>query len=140
MLANGNAYSFGPLGVFFTRRDGSPMPVCGPLEVIAKVRSSEGEDWRLALKWTDQDGHFRQGLIPLSALMKTPLKWWHIWPTMGLKSGTPLIRKEEAPISSTSSIASRKSHHIICLFPLNTSSTNRFKYRLVNRICRLVLV
>ena len=27
MLANGNAYSFGPLGVFFTRRDGSPMPV-----------------------------------------------------------------------------------------------------------------
>ena len=72
MLANGNAYSFGPLGVFFTRRDGSPMPVCGPLEVIAKVRSSEGEDWRLALKWTDQDGHFRQGLIPLSALMKNP--------------------------------------------------------------------
>lgn len=72
MLANGDAYSFGPLGVFFTRRDGSPMPVCGPLEVVAKVRSSEGEDWRLALKWTDQDGHFRQGLIPCSALMKSP--------------------------------------------------------------------
>ena len=38
MLANGDAYSFGPLGVFFTRREGSPMPVCGPLEVVPKVR------------------------------------------------------------------------------------------------------
>ena len=72
MLANGDAYSFGPLGVFFTRREGSPMPVCGPLEVVAKVRSSEGDDWRLALKWIDQDGNFRQGTIPCSVLMKSP--------------------------------------------------------------------
>lgn len=70
-LPNGDEYSFGPLGVFLKKRDASPIPVCGPLEVVAKARTAEGADWRLVLRWVDQDGNEREGMIP-AALVTNP--------------------------------------------------------------------
>ena len=75
--------------------------------MVAKSRSSEGEDWRLALKWIDQDGNFRQGTIPCSALIKSPAQVVAYLADNGLEIRHALNSQGGAPLSSTFLITSQ---------------------------------
>lgn len=48
--------------------DPTPVRVCGPIDVLAMARSTEGEDWGLVLAWTDHDGRPHYWVMPLAML------------------------------------------------------------------------
>jgi putative DNA primase/helicase len=48
--------------------DDEPFPICGRLEVVAKTRSKESEDWGRLLRWHDDDGVEHTWAMPLSSL------------------------------------------------------------------------
>lgn len=50
------------------------IPVCGPLEVKAKIRSREGDDWQLLIVWADEDGGRHETTVSKGVLVASPGK------------------------------------------------------------------
>ncbi len=65
----GRVYFISGAGVEFTAKGSTDrVRVCGPLEVVAEVRSDAGDDRRLLTQWLDREGKKHQSLIPRADL------------------------------------------------------------------------
>jgi len=57
-------------GLIWTSTDKTkaPVHVCGPLDVIARTRDEQGENWGVLLSWSDPDGRPHEWAMPRSLL------------------------------------------------------------------------
>ena len=63
-------FAMGKNGVYaFGEKIGDPPGrICGRLEVIARTRDAEGDDWGKQLRWPDDDGQTKEWAMPLVLL------------------------------------------------------------------------